>query len=48
MLPPAKKQPSQVEWNPSEDFNPFTQIKIKLVSGTFDGQRSGLRSFEIE
>ena len=46
-LPVAKKQPSQVEWNISEDFNPFKQIKIKMEIGTFEGAKSGLRTFDI-
>jgi hypothetical protein len=46
-LPNATKLPVQVPWNPNEDFNPFTSIKVMMEAGTFDGAKSGLSKFSI-
>jgi len=47
ILPAPQKLPLQVEWTSHDNFNPFTQIKVKLESGTFNGSLSGLRNFSI-
>ena len=47
ILPPAEKLPVQTNWVPSDKFNPFTQIKVRMESGTFDGSSSGLRNFSF-
>ncbi len=48
-LPEAKDKPSQIFWSLAEDtFNPFTDIKIEMKKGTFDGEHSGLSKFIIE
>jgi len=48
-LPEAKDKPSQIFWSEAEDtFNPFTEIKIEMKKGTFDGEKSGLSNFIIE
>ncbi len=48
-LPKTKRIPSQIIWSKEEDsFNPFTDIKIKMDEGTFDGKKSGLSAFIIE
>jgi hypothetical protein len=48
-LPEAKDKPSQILWSEVEDtFNPFTDIKIEMKKGTFDGEKSGLSKFLIE
>jgi len=46
-LPNANKVPIQVTWNPKEEFDPFTSIKIMMESRTFDGAKSGLSKFSI-
>ena len=47
-LPEAKKSPSQIFWSFEDDtFNPFTAIKIRMEEGTFDGEKSGLSTFNI-
>ncbi len=47
-LPVTKKIPSQVNWSDGEDsFNPFTEIKIRMEQGTFEGEKSGLSKFTI-
>jgi hypothetical protein len=46
-LPNASKKPIQVAWNPKEDFDPFTSIKVMMEEGTFDGSKSGLSKFSI-
>jgi hypothetical protein len=48
-LPEAKDKPSQIVWSAVEDkFNPFTDIKIEMKKGTFDGEKSGLSKFKIK
>jgi hypothetical protein len=48
-LPEANDKPSQIFWSLAEDtFNPFTDIKIEMKKGTFDGEKSGLSNFIIE
>jgi hypothetical protein len=48
-LPEATQKPSQILWSEVEDtFNPFTEIKIEMKEGTFDGEKSGLSKFIIE
>jgi hypothetical protein len=46
-LPNASKEPNQVTWNPKEEFDPFTSIKVMMEAGTFDGAKSGLSKFSI-
>jgi hypothetical protein len=43
----ARKEPIQVTWNPNQDFNPFTSVKVLMEAGTFDGTKSGLCKFSI-
>ncbi len=48
-LQEAKDKPSQIFWSLADDtFNPFTDIKIEMKKGTFDGEKSGLSNFVIE
>ncbi len=48
-LKKPKDEPSQIFWSEAEDtFNPFTEIKIEMKEGTFDGEKSGLSKFNIE
>jgi hypothetical protein len=47
-LSDAIKKPIQVTWNPNEEFDPFTSIKVMMEAGTFDGARSGLSNFSIQ
>ncbi len=48
-LPKAKDKPSQIVWSAIGDtFNPFTDIKIEMKKGTFDGEKSGLSKFKIK
>jgi hypothetical protein len=47
-LPATKKIPSQILWSAEESFNPFTEIKIRMEKGTFDGEKSGLSKFIIK
>jgi hypothetical protein len=42
-----KKNLAQVDWTLKYDFNPFTEIRIELEDGTFDGEKSGLKTFLI-
>jgi hypothetical protein len=46
-LPNASKEPIQVAWNPNEEFDPFTSIKVMMEEGTFDGSKSGLSKLSI-
>ena len=46
-LPNANKVPIQVTWNPNQDFNPFTSVKVMMEAGTFEGTKSGLCKFSI-
>ncbi len=43
----ATKVPIQVTWNPNQDFNPFTSVKVMMEAGTFDGTKSGISKFSI-
>ena len=48
-LKKPKDKPSQIFWSEADDtFNPFTEIKIEMKKGTFDGEKSGLSKFIIE
>jgi hypothetical protein len=47
LLPNANKIPIKVDWDPKEELDPFTSIKIMMESGTFDGAKSGLSKFSI-
>ncbi len=47
-LPNANKVPIQVNWNPKEEFDPFTSTKVMMEAGTFDGTKSGLSKFSIQ
>ncbi len=47
-LPVTKDIPSQTLWSEEESFNPFTEIKIRMEKGTFDGEKSGLSKFKIK
>jgi hypothetical protein len=47
-LPITKNIPSQTLWSEEESFNPFTEIKIRMENGTFDGEKSGLSKFKIK
>ncbi len=47
-LPVTKNIPSQTLWSEERSFNPFTEIKIRMEKGTFDGEKSGLSKFKIK
>ena len=47
-LPVTTNIPSQTLWSEEESFNPFTEIKIRMEKGTFDGGKSGLSKFKIK
>ncbi len=48
-LPKPSGIPSQIPWSSENNnsFNPFTEIKVEMSAGTFDGQLSGLNRFNI-
>jgi hypothetical protein len=46
-LKPPIKKPTQDDWTPDDNYNPFTEVRIQLEEGTFDGENSGLKELFI-